>query len=56
MKQAMFGVLVFLLAAPAALQASPTLSVTAVDSLDHGGRTDKDGCHRNRKTGDYHCH
>ena len=22
----------------------------------HGGRTNKDGCHNNRKTGDYHCH
>ena len=22
----------------------------------HGGRTNKEGCHNNRKTGDYHCH
>jgi hypothetical protein len=22
----------------------------------HSGRTNKDGCHNNRKTGDYHCH
>lgn len=22
----------------------------------HGGRTNKDGCHQNRKTGEYHCH
>ena len=22
----------------------------------HGGRTNKDGCHHNRKTGEYHCH
>lgn len=22
----------------------------------HGGRTNSDGCHTNRKTGDYHCH
>ena len=22
----------------------------------HSGRTNKDGCHHNRKTGDYHCH
>lgn len=22
----------------------------------HGGGLDKDGCHTNRKTGDYHCH
>jgi hypothetical protein len=22
----------------------------------HGGGLDKNGCHHNRKTGDYHCH
>jgi hypothetical protein len=22
----------------------------------HSGRTDKNGCHHNRKTGTYHCH
>lgn len=22
----------------------------------HGGGTDKNGCHTNHKTGDYHCH
>ena len=22
----------------------------------HSGRTNKDGCHQNRKTGEYHCH
>lgn len=22
----------------------------------HSGGTDADGCHRNRKTGDFHCH
>ncbi|WP_371136065.1 YHYH domain-containing protein [Devosia sp.] len=22
----------------------------------HGGGLNKDGCHNNRKTGDYHCH
>lgn len=22
----------------------------------HSGGTDKNGCHRNHKTGDYHCH
>ncbi|RYX89384.1 MAG: YHYH domain-containing protein [Comamonadaceae bacterium] len=22
----------------------------------HSGGTDKNGCHHNRKTGDYHCH
>ena len=24
--------------------------------LAHGGRTNSEGCHNNRKTGDYHCH
>lgn len=23
---------------------------------DHSGRTNKDGCHRETKTGGYHCH
>lgn len=25
-------------------------------AVGHGGRTNADGCHTNRKTGDYHCH
>ena len=25
-------------------------------ALAHGGGLDKDGCHTNRKTGEYHCH
>ena len=24
--------------------------------LAHSGRTNSEGCHNNRKTGDYHCH
>jgi hypothetical protein len=24
--------------------------------LQHSGGTDANGCHRNHKTGDYHCH
>jgi hypothetical protein len=37
------------------------ISVTAVfllpvGALAHGGGLDSDGCHTNRKTGDYHCH
>lgn len=24
--------------------------------LAHGGGLNKDGCHTNHKTGDYHCH
>lgn len=26
------------------------------DVSAHGGGLNKDGCHKNRKTGDYHCH
>lgn len=25
-------------------------------ALAHSGGTDSKGCHRNHKTGDYHCH
>ncbi len=25
-------------------------------SMAHSGGTDKNGCHYNHKTGDYHCH
>ena len=32
------------------------LPVLAGDALAHGGGLNKDGCHNNRKTGDYHCH
>lgn len=30
--------------------------VVAVLVHAHGGGTDANGCHTNRKTGDYHCH
>lgn len=36
------------------LVALATLLCTA--ALAHSGRTNKDGCHNNTKTGDYHCH
>lgn len=28
----------------------------SVVSFSHSGRTDSNGCHTNRKTGEYHCH
>lgn len=28
----------------------------AFDALAHGGGLNGEGCHNNRKTGDYHCH
>lgn len=30
--------------------------LTPIAGLAHGGGLDKNGCHTNRKTGDYHCH
>lgn len=32
------------------------LFITSLLSFGHGGRTDKNGGHYNRKTGDYHYH
>lgn len=44
-----------LLTAAAALMAASTL-VTAPVAQAHGGGLNAEGCHNNRKTGDYHCH
>ncbi|MEI8698150.1 YHYH domain-containing protein [Mesorhizobium sp. ISC15] len=41
-----------ILAALAAL----ILSSFAADAYAHSGGTDSNGCHKNHKTGDYHCH
>ena len=30
--------------------------IASSSAFAHGGGLDKDGCHTNRKTGDYHCH
>src|SRR5687768_10161810 len=32
------------------------LLLAASAAFAHGGGTDKNGCHTNSKTGDYHCH
>lgn len=32
------------------------LTISANLAYAHSGRTDKYGCHHNRKTGTYHCH
>jgi hypothetical protein len=32
------------------------IAVASVSALAHSGGTDSKGCHRNHKTGDYHCH
>jgi hypothetical protein len=34
---------------------TPTLSI-ATPAFAHGGGLNAQGCHNNRKTGDYHCH
>src|SRR5687767_15975760 len=39
----------------AALIAAP-LSLPTVPASAHSGGLNADGCHNNRKTGDYHCH
>jgi len=31
-------------------------TATASTMIDHSGRTNKDGCHNDRKRGTYHCH
>lgn len=31
-------------------------AVLSIDAGAHGGGLNADGCHTNRKTGDYHCH
>jgi len=33
-----------------------SLCLSSVAVQAHGGRTNKDGCHTNKKTDDYHCH
>ena len=32
------------------------IGVLAMPALAHGGGLNAEGCHNNRKTGDYHCH
>ena len=34
----------------------PVLLLLPVAALAHGGGLNAEGCHNNRKTGDYHCH
>lgn len=51
----------------ASLMQSTAIAATDVECFDgmgpgesevtaHGGGTDSNGCHYNRKTGEYHCH
>ena len=38
------------------LIASAALALDPIEALAHGGGKDANGCHTNKKTGDYHCH
>ena len=38
------------------LIASAALVLAPIEALAHGGGLDANGCHTNKKTGDYHCH
>lgn len=33
-----------------------SLLITATAAFGHGGGTDRNGCHHDRKNGGYHCH
>jgi endonuclease YncB( thermonuclease family) len=33
-----------------------SFTLISVETFAHGGGLNKEGCHNNRKTGDYHCH
>tara|TARA_Y100001951_G_scaffold103813_1_gene113572 strand:+ start:7910 stop:8152 length:243 start_codon:yes stop_codon:yes gene_type:complete len=39
-----------------AILIAAVLSVSSAVVFAHSGGTDSKGCHRNHKTGDYHCH
>ncbi|MFN7505107.1 MAG: YHYH domain-containing protein [Limnobacter sp.] len=32
------------------------VAVVGINAFAHGGGLNSEGCHTNRKTGDYHCH
>lgn len=36
--------------------AATVLALSAISAFAHGGGLDRNGCHTNHKTGDYHCH
>lgn len=44
------------LAASAAALCALAALLTPAPTLAHSGRTNAQGCHTNRSTGDYHCH
>lgn len=64
MRYALLGSLMSLLLAGCATRApelppqrlSATQGLTEVGAVAHSGRTDKNGCHMDRKAGTRHCH
>jgi hypothetical protein len=38
------------------VHAAVGLALSAAPALSHSGGLNAEGCHNNRKTGDYHCH
>ncbi len=40
----------------AGVLAGGALGLSTADAQAHGGGLNAEGCHTNRKTGDYHCH
>ncbi|MBX4895430.1 MULTISPECIES: YHYH domain-containing protein [Rhizobium] len=36
--------------------AATVLALSSASVFAHGGGLDRNGCHTNHKTGDYHCH
>lgn len=42
--------------APQKMLVALVLAMMSTFAYGHSGRTNADGCHNNRKTGDYHCH
>ncbi|MEN3974783.1 excalibur calcium-binding domain-containing protein [Emcibacter sp. SYSU 3D8] len=39
-----------------AVLAAALIALTAAPAHSHGGGLNAEGCHNNRKTGEYHCH
>ena len=47
---------IVLLPSGAVVAEIPTLNTFDSVTVDHSGRTDRSGCHRDRKHGGRHCH
>jgi hypothetical protein len=54
--KALCAMLRFKASIPALILSLATLLVTTPSIQAHSGGLDRNGCHRNRRTGEYHCH